>query len=104
MMETMRKEVEEEEEEDETPEEEMMMMMRDDRIHDAEDLCGTFDYASLETDIQAQRMVALEVLHYLLRNNFESVLFLRLCCCWCCCSQVPLIVSKEEEEEAWKSF
>ncbi|CAK9190307.1 unnamed protein product [Sphagnum troendelagicum] len=60
MMETMRKEVEEEEEDDETPEEEMMMMMRDDRIHDAEDLCGTFDYASLETDIQAQRMVALE--------------------------------------------
>jgi RNA polymerase-binding transcription factor DksA len=37
-----------------------MMMMRDDRIHDAEDLCGAFDYASLETDIQAQRMVALE--------------------------------------------
>jgi hypothetical protein len=102
MMETMRKEVEEEEEEDETPEEEMMMM-RNDRIHDAEDLGSAFDYASLETDIEAQRMVALEVLHYLLRNNFQSVLFLRLCCCrccWCCCSQVPLIVSKEEEEEA----
>jgi len=101
MMETMRKEVEEEEEEeeeeDETPEEEMMMM-RDDRIHAAEDLCGAFDYASLETNIQAQRMVALEVLHYLLRNNFQSVLSLRLCCC--CRSQVPLIVSKEEEEEA----
>ncbi len=98
-METMRKEVEEEEEEeDETPEEEMMMMMRDDRVHDAEDLCGAFDYASLETNIQAQRMVALEVRHYLLRKNFQSVLFLRLCCC--CCSQVPLIVSKEEEEEA----
>jgi hypothetical protein len=98
MMETMRKEVEEEEEEeDETPEEEMMMM-RDDRIHGAEDLCGAFDYASLETNIQAQRMVALEVLHYLLRNNFQSVLFLHLCCC--CCLQVPLILSKEEEEEA----